>query len=353
MIESRELTSTIAEQQSHQVREPGCNAKFDGLNGEYGKSAALWLADMERHSEKESSPSLHLRNIDRQLEGEADRWAKNTSSARIAILKAYGEEATESDVEALYQAITQRFQLANQDVVAIMNSRPQTRLLYLKQEATEDLTQYYSRAMGILIDLHGRDGNISTLTPLEMSVHGLAVECFVRGLAHQPLCTRLLLQNVLHPTRTLFEVYKLAVTEARIMASEKESEQEDGKEKEKEQESREKEQQQQQQQQERKHKLDNNTELENPDGAKKQIVTLKVVPTATQDDEARPKSNPGVESIHSGNDPEGGNIVAVPHKRPRAPPKSKPTIRKNLMVTPKSSWLCRAQPERKKIPPKT
>ena len=352
LIKSRELTSTIAEQQSHQVREPGCNAKFDGLNGEHGKSAALWLADMERHREKGSSPSLHLRNIDRQLEGEADRWAKNTPSARIAILKAYGEEATESDVEALYQAITQRFQLVNQDVVAIMNSRPLTRLLYLKQEATEDLTQYYSRAMGILIDLHGRDGNISALTPLEMSVHGFVVERFVTGLAHQPLCTRLLLQNVLHPTRTLFEVYKLAVTEARIMASEKESEQEDGKEKEEEQDSREKgqQQQQQQQQQERKHKLDN-TELENPASAKKQIVTLKVVPTATQeDDKARPKSNPGGESTHSGNDPEGGNIVAVPHKRPRAPPKSKPTIRKNLIATPKSSWSVEPNPSERRYP---
>lgn len=286
------------------------------MDEEYGKSASLWLADIERHRERGSSPSQHLRNIDRQLQGEADRWAKSTPSVRIAILKAYGEEATESDVEALYRAMTQRFQLTHEDVMAIRNSRPQTCLLYLKQAATDDLRQYYSRTMGILTDLHGRDGNISTLTPLEMSVHGFAVECFVVGLTHQPLCSWLLLQNVLHPTRTLLEVYEMAVRKARIMASENKSEQEDGKEKEKEQDSREK------GQQERKHKLD--TELESSASAKKQIVPLKV-PTATQHEEASSKSNTGGEPSLSGNHTEGGNVGAVPSKRLPAPHKSKPT----------------------------
>ena len=114
-IESRGLTITIAEQHHDQVREPGCNAKFDGLTGEYGKSAALWLADMDRHREKGSSPSEYLRNIDRQLEGEADHWAKNTPSARVSVLKGYGDEATDLDIEASHEAVTRRFKLTNEN----------------------------------------------------------------------------------------------------------------------------------------------------------------------------------------------------------------------------------------------
>lgn len=81
--------------------------KFNGVDGAFGKCASLWLADLECHGEKESSPSTHLQNIDRHLDGEADQWVLNTPSARALIYKGYMELATESDIEAFHGALTQ------------------------------------------------------------------------------------------------------------------------------------------------------------------------------------------------------------------------------------------------------
>lgn len=186
---------------------------------------------MERHRKKGFSPSLCLRIIDRQLEGEAERWAKTTPSVRITILKAYGGEAAESDVEVFCEAITQRFKLTDEDVCAMRKSLPQSLLVNLHQAPSENLEHYYGRARDILLALHGRDDEHDTLTPLEISMRSIVIAQFVRYLrddgpaSESSFRFRLHQQQVLHPSVSLHKAFKMAEAESKRTEMEKESKQ--------------------------------------------------------------------------------------------------------------------------------
>ncbi|CAF9911917.1 MAG: hypothetical protein ALECFALPRED_007763 [Alectoria fallacina] len=68
--------------------------KFNGVDGEHGKSAYLWLAAMDRGRVEGTPPSMYLKNIDRHLEGEAAQWVMNAESVRVLIYRRYLELAT-------------------------------------------------------------------------------------------------------------------------------------------------------------------------------------------------------------------------------------------------------------------
>lgn len=287
------------------------------MDGEYGKSASLWLADMERHRENGSSPSEYLRNIDRQLEGEADCWAKITPSVRTSILKAYGDEATESDIQAFDEAVTHRFKLTDEEIFATQKSLPHVRFACLWQTPSENLEEYYSRAQDILIALHGCDDDYDTLTPLQISLRSIMVAHFVLGLREDSSTSKgirlRLYQNHVHEPRvTLHKAFKMVEAESKKMEMEKESRQEG------------------------KRKLGIDEESHNAKKQKQMIVKIKL-PTSNQHDEASSENENGEEASHSGSDEGAGNVVAVPSKSLPALPNSEPALEAEPSVKGKDS----------------
>lgn len=175
----------------------------------YGKSASLWLAEMERHRQTESSPSMYLQLIDRHLYGEAAKWVLNTPSVRALIYKGYMGLASDFDIDALHLALIGHFKLTPEEVQNINTTTLVYRLRFLKQGAGEGLEQYYTRAQKLLLELNGRDGENNTLTPPEISLRTIVVESFITGLSsktlHDWLC-----QRVLHHTTSLHRALKMA-----------------------------------------------------------------------------------------------------------------------------------------------
>ncbi|CAF9921905.1 hypothetical protein IMSHALPRED_005283 [Imshaugia aleurites] len=222
-----------AESQPHQAHERECSTKFNGLDGEYGKSASLWLADMGRHRETGSSPSMFLQSIAHHLEGKAAQWILQTPGVIALVHKGYMELATESDIEAFCGAFAQRFKLTDKEAQDIFEVSPLDRLYDLVQGPNEHLEEYYNRARLLLNELHGDDGDNGTLTPSETSLHAVVVHGFTRGLSSKELYYRLLLQHIYHHTVSLYEAFKMAELEAKIMDQEKEREEsrEEGKDK--------------------------------------------------------------------------------------------------------------------------
>ena len=162
------LIIIIADSQLDRVQERGCSTKFNGLDGVYGKSASLWLADMNRHREKGSSPSMYLQHIDRHLDGEAARWVLNTPTVRALIYKGYMGLATESDTDTFQRALTNRLKPTMEEARNIYGVSPLSRLRTLRKGSSEGLEPYYERARGLLIALHARDCGKDTLTPAEL-----------------------------------------------------------------------------------------------------------------------------------------------------------------------------------------
>ena len=234
--ESDELIVTIADSQPDRVQECGYDTKFNGLDGEYGKSASLWLADMDRHREKGSSPSMYLQHIDRHLEGEAARWVLNTPSIRVLIYKGYMGLATESEIDAFCRALSDRFKLTEDEAHNLLRLTPLGRLAGLGQGSSEDLEQYYGRARDLLLAMHGRDGMNDALTPSEISLRTIAVSVFCMGISSKMLRLRLYQQHIYHHSVSLHQAFKMAEAEMKTM--EEEAQSADGEEKEQEEKKR-------------------------------------------------------------------------------------------------------------------
>ena len=227
---------SIADSQPDRVQESGYDTKFNGLDGEYGKSASLWLADMDRHREKGSSPSMYLQHIDRHLEGEAARWVLNTPSIRVLIYKGYMGLATESEIDAFCRALSDRFKLTEDEAHNLVRLTPLGRLAWLRQGSSEDLEQYYGRARDLLLAMHGRDGMNDALTPTEISLRAIAVWYFCVGISSKisskMLRLRLCQQHICHHSVSLHQAFKMAEAEMKTM--EEEAQSADGEEKEQE-----------------------------------------------------------------------------------------------------------------------
>ena len=313
LIESRVLTNSIAEQQFHQVPKRPFNKKFNGVEGEYGNNAFIWLLEVERHREKVTSPSMCLQHIDRHLEGEAAHWVLNTPNVRILIYKGYMELATEPDLEAFHEALTQRFKLKKEEHEAMRMSWPRYDLSSLHQsvDASETLDDYYSRTRGLLIALHGRDDEYDTLTPPEITLRRIVIAQFVRNLRDDWPASKYYLQNRLYQQQVLDhrvslpKAFKMAKAESKRMDLEMESKLE------------------------RKRKLA--TDEKDPDNVKKQKHTttdskISEVPPPDQYSAVSSESNSDGECSDSGDEDGQGNVAAVPSKSPPSPPKSKPDL---------------------------
>ena len=262
---SDELTGTIAELQPHQVH-GGCDTKFNGTDGEYGKSACLWFAAMERCRVEDISPSMFLSHIDRHLEGDAYQWMRNTGNVRALICKGYMNLATESDVETFRGALSERFKLTHKEGQEVYKAMPIAPLLRLKQRPSEDLEEYYNRVRQYFLNFHGDDGENGALAPSQKSLRSMVVSRFVDGLEFRwspaRLKMRLKNQQIYHHSVSLHQAFKMAEAEIKIMNTEKEKEKE----------------------KERKRKLP--TDAKGPDNAKKQkqkVVKSKLLPRAKDD----------------------------------------------------------------------
>ena len=163
---------------------------------------------------------MYLQHIDRHLEGEAAHWVLNTPSVRALIYKGYMELATESDIVAFHGALTQRFKLSAEDCRELATS-PEIHAHCLEQGPSEPIEEYYGRARGVLLALHGLDGDDDALMPLERSMRAIVVVRFVFGLHDPSLRYRLRQQQICHPTRTLYKAYKMAEAELEMMKLEK------------------------------------------------------------------------------------------------------------------------------------
>ena len=217
------LIIIIADSQLDRVQEGGCNTKFNGLDGVYGKSASLWLADMNRHREKGSSPSMYLQHIDRHLDGEAARWVLNTPTVKALIYKGYMGLATESDTDTFQRALTNRLKPTMEEARNIYGVSPLGRLRTLRKGSSEGLEQYYERARDLLNALHGRDCGKDTLTPAELSLRALVVERFALGIPSKMLRLRLYQQHIHHHTVSLHQAFKMAEAEMKTMEDEAQS----------------------------------------------------------------------------------------------------------------------------------
>ncbi len=208
---------------------------------------------MDRHRDEGSSPSAYLQHIDRHLEGEAAQWVLNTPSVRALVYKGYMDLAIGSDIDAFYDALSERFKLTLEEAMAMTKSFPALGILGLEQRASETLEQFHVRARDLLLSLHGRDDNNDALTSQEVSLRCIVVALFVTGLrddSDRRLLLRMLQQQIVHPTRTLYDAFSMAKAESKKLDLEKES-------KDREQ----KEQKEKEQEQERKRKLENQPTL--------------------------------------------------------------------------------------------
>lgn len=209
--------NTIAGTQFDQVYEQGCTTKFNGRDGAYGKSAALWLADMKRHRREGSSPSTYLQHLDRHLEGEAEDKVKNTSSMRALIYRGYMQEAAESDVEDFHRALSDHFKLTSKEVQDHFKAIPWKSLMKLQQRTGEDLVHYYGRAQNLSLVLHGRDAKNDALPPSQISLRATVVCRFVAGLSGNKLKESLYQQHIHHHTVTLHQAFEMAEAQLKIM----------------------------------------------------------------------------------------------------------------------------------------
>ena len=208
MTES-DQTLTTAEPQLDEIRQYGCDKKFNGRDGEYGKSASLWLADMERCREVGSSPSTYLQHIDRHLVGEAAKWVLDTPRVMSLIYGAYRGLATESDVDSLHEALRNHFKLTLQEAREFEDEKPLERFMN-EPQGDSDLQQYYGRALDLLLALNGRDGENDTLTLPEISLRAIVVRVFVAGLSSERLKTWLRQQHICHHTVSLHRAFTMA-----------------------------------------------------------------------------------------------------------------------------------------------
>lgn len=213
----------IAETQPGQVHNRGGPTKFNGVDGEYGKFAALWLVDMESHRQEGSSPSTYLIHLDSHLEGEAARWVLNTPVGFL-INKAYKQKAINSDVEAFYRLLRKRFQMTDDEASHLSGTTPEIHLQHLSQGIDEGLDEYYNRAL-LLINVLGDDGESVGLTPLQRSVRIMVLDRFINGLRYRSqdsLVWRLFKHHILHHTVSLRQAFKMAEAEIRMMDLEQE-----------------------------------------------------------------------------------------------------------------------------------
>lgn len=250
--------------------------------------------------------------MDRHLEGQAGQWVLHTPSVRRLILKAYDGSATDFDIEIFHRALTQRFKLTVEEAWAMEKSRPHFDLLHMKQGASEDLEQYYNRTLAVLIALHDSDGNKGTLTSLEVLLFWTAVERFVAGLSSRLLRLRLLEQQILHHARIPHKVYNMVKAEIKTM--DLKAKIKAAKEKAKEL---------------KKKRTLATDEEEQQDNAKKQKKSLLLklkLPTPTQNDEPRSRSDVGGRSLNLRDDDREATYTVASSKRLPPRPKSKPAL---------------------------
>lgn len=331
MTESNELTVTIAEQLPRQTHERGCNIKFNGVDGEYGKSASLWLAEMERHREKGSSPSLYLQHIDHHLEGEAAQWMRNSPSVMALIYKGYMDIATEFDVDTFHGALCERFKLTDEEAKEVYEAAPIFRFLQLRQETSEDLANYYNRVrlhFHDFHDFHDDDRENDALTPPQQLLRSMAIYLFIRGLRSDWSFGRLLRllqkQHISHHSVSLYQAFKIVEAQMKIVDMEKKIEQ-----------SREKEQ-------ERKRKDVNDEKAQdNAKNSKHMIMNLKLS-GPTQDDEF-PASSDLNEGTLVPSDNEGEYFSPIKTSSSRRNP-AMPELTSNLRSQPTLTCKAVSQP---------
>ena len=191
---------------------------FNGLDGEYGKNASLWLAYMEHRREKDSSPSTYLQHIDRHLEGEAAIWVKNTPDLRVLIYKGYMEVATESDIDVFYCALSDRFRLTGEEPVNLSGADLLSTML--RQNAGESLEQYTDRFRRTATILPGGDGNNEGLVALGPPMITTRIAQYTLGLSRPELRDSLCKQYIHHPAVDLSQAHDMAKAANRILDAE-------------------------------------------------------------------------------------------------------------------------------------
>ena len=205
MTESDQLTLTIAALPPNQIQQHGCHKNFNGLDGEYGKSASLWLAHMERHRERGSSPSEYLVHLVVHLEGEAAYWAVTIPNVKALIHKGCWRLATESDIGAFQRALRDRFKLSFLEASANPNGH------YVEgNQGNTDMKQWYEQSRELLLSLHGRDGYDEILTPQEISLRDIVIRRFIIGLSSERLQGWLLQQRIYDLSISLYEAFRMA-----------------------------------------------------------------------------------------------------------------------------------------------
>lgn len=217
--ESLELTVTTAEPRPDHIKQHLGHKKFNGLDGEYGKNASLWLANMEYYRNKESSPSMHLQHIDRHLEGEAAKWVSSTQSVAFLIHKGIVDVATEYDIDVFYGALIDRFHLSLEESQNLRGADPRSRFLGVKQRASESLEQYTRRFGKALSDIHNADNKKKVQIVNAVSVDGLTAQ-YALGLSNEELRDRLCQQHIHHQFMNLGQCQMMVEATTRIIDAE-------------------------------------------------------------------------------------------------------------------------------------
>lgn len=209
MAESDQLTLTTAELQSNRILKHGRLKSFNGLDGEYGKSASLWLANMDRHRERGSSPSAYFHQLDFYLQGEAHEWVETTPDIKLLIYNSYIGLATESDIDTFQRALRARFKLTRQEAFAMHEANTRNHFLRLHQ-GKKGLEQWFMQALQFLASLDSCDGPSEILSAKEVSLRDIVIRRFVIGLSSQRLQLWLLQQRIFELDISLHVAFKMA-----------------------------------------------------------------------------------------------------------------------------------------------
>ena len=157
---------------------------------------------------------MYFQHIDRHLKGEAAEWVLHTPSVRALIYKGFMDDATESDIDNFYGALSDRFKLTLEES---QNLRDTDSVIALRQGADESLEQYTGRFRDKFSMPCSRDAENDTLTSSEIAVRFAIIAQYTLGLYSKKLKEHLCQQLLHHAAPNLSQVQTMAEAVTRIM----------------------------------------------------------------------------------------------------------------------------------------
>ena len=167
---------------------------------------------------------MYFQHIDRHLEGEAAKWVMYTPNVRALVYKGYMEVATGSDVDVFYGALSGRFKLNEEESRKLRGADPLSRLMALRQGASESLEQYTGRFRDTLFTQCSRDGDNDPLIPVVVPLLTAAIAQYALGLSSEKLKESLCQLYIHHPVESFSQARKMAEALTRIIESEEKAE---------------------------------------------------------------------------------------------------------------------------------